>query len=140
MRCERLPRLHRRQPDEYHHGLGSSRRAPHSRPGLNAIMTIPETIAAPQAGPTRVAEHARTRTLRQSSYPGVAGQALVFVARRQVRRWDRALAQVQAEQEGVLENIVRHAEGTEFGRRYGFHDINHYGDFARNVPVGDYDS
>jgi hypothetical protein len=68
------------------------------------------------------------------------GRALVAVARASVRRWDTALRRVEAEQQNVLNRIVHHAEGSEFGRRHEFASIRDYEGFARRVPVGDYDS
>jgi hypothetical protein len=58
----------------------------------------------------------------------------------QVRRWDRALRDLQQEQEATLTELVRHGRGTEFGRAHGFHAIRDYEGFARRVPVGDYDA
>jgi hypothetical protein len=78
--------------------------------------------------------------LRKSIYPGFAGHALLLVARQQVRRWDRALARVELEQERVLASILKNAENAAFGRRHRFAALKGYADFAREVPLGDYDS
>jgi hypothetical protein len=39
----------------------------------------------------------------------------------------------------TLATIVGHARGTEFGRRHDFAGIRRFEDFARRVPIGDYD-
>jgi hypothetical protein len=57
-----------------------------------------------------------------------------------VALWNRALRRVREVQESTLLSFVRHAEGTEYGRRYGFSTIRRYEDYAARVPVGDYDS
>ena len=101
-------------------------------------MTIlPETFGDHR--PTRAEQRAGS-SLRRSPYPVGIGRVLVSLARVQVRRWDRALRNVEAEQEAVLRDILRHAEGTEFGRRHEFRGMRRYDDFARAVPIGDYDS
>jgi hypothetical protein len=73
-------------------------------------------------------------------YPRIVGRALRTVARLQVRAWDFALAQVRGTQEETLLTLLRHAEGTDFGRKHGFARIRDYDAFVRNVPVGDYDA
>ncbi len=80
------------------------------------------------------------RTLKKTIYPPVVAKGLLMLARAQTRRWDEALSRVRFEQERVLEQIVRHAEKTEFGRAHDFAGIRNYRDFAARVPVGDYDS
>ncbi|HEX4445131.1 MAG TPA: GH3 auxin-responsive promoter family protein [Polyangiaceae bacterium] len=80
------------------------------------------------------------RSLVQSPYPGALGYALQVAARVQVARWDRALGHVRKVQEETLAGLLRHAKNTEFGRAHGFDRIRGYADFARRVPVGDYDA
>jgi hypothetical protein len=75
-----------------------------------------------------------------SPYPRVVGHALRAAARIQVRRWDRALRDVERVQEATLAALLRHARGTVFGRAHGFEGIRDYEGFVRRVPVGDYDS
>ena len=58
----------------------------------------------------------------------------------QMRSWDRALRNVERAQERTLARLLSHACHTEFGRAHGFDRIRDYADFARRVPVGDYDS
>lgn len=77
---------------------------------------------------------------RQSPFPPALGRALLVAARVQVARWDRALARVEEEQERALTSIIGHAAGTELGRRLEFGRIRRYADFARRVPIADYDA
>jgi len=81
--------------------------------------------------------------LRSSVYarPGrLLGAGLLGVAHLQVRRWDRALRNVEAEQRAILQRLLRHSAGTELGKRWGFGRIRGYEQFANRVPIGDYDS
>jgi hypothetical protein len=80
------------------------------------------------------------RSLVQSPYPRVLGHALQAAARLQVGLWDRALGRVRQVQEATLAELLRHAQGTEFGRAHGFDRIRDYDTFVRRVPVGDYDA
>lgn len=80
------------------------------------------------------------RELRKTIYPPVVGTAFRMTAEVRVALWDRALRRVRETQEAQLLSFVRHAEGTEYGRRYGFSTIRRYEDYASRVPVGDYDS
>lgn len=80
------------------------------------------------------------RALRKTIYPPVVGRALRMSAEVRVALWDRALRRVREAQEAQLLSFVRHAEGTEYGKRYGFSTIRRYEDYASRVPVGDYDS
>jgi len=83
---------------------------------------------------------ARSRDLRRSPYPRVVGSVLRRVSGVQVAAWDRALADVRRVQEQQLLSLVQHAKDTHFGRAHGFAGIRRYEDFARQVPIGDYDS
>jgi hypothetical protein len=96
-------------------------------------VSTPSVVTSP-----RVAEP--IRTLRKSRYPLLVGKAILMVARAQTRRWDEALERVRFEQERVLTDIIRHAQGTEFGRAHGFSEIRDYADYATRVSVGDYDT
>jgi hypothetical protein len=80
------------------------------------------------------------RDLVRAPYPSLVGRAIRRVAGLQVAAWDRALRRVQRVQEETLAAVLRHAEGTEFGRANGFARLGGYDDFARRVPIGDYDS
>ena len=78
--------------------------------------------------------------LRRTPYPAILGKALLAAARVQVALWDRAMRHVEEHQVRALRNLVRHAAGTEFGRRHSFAHIRDHESYARNVPIGDYDS
>lgn len=93
------------------------------------ITSEPFTMAQ-DASPERVS----------SPFPAAFGKALQLAARVQVARWNKALGRVEQEQERVLRSIVTHAAGTELGRRFELGRIRSYEDFARRVPVGDYDT
>ena len=43
-------------------------------------------------------------------------------------------------QHEVLSKLLQTAKRTEFGRQYGFRDMGSYEDFARNVPIQQYES
>jgi hypothetical protein len=81
-----------------------------------------------------------SRSLRSTPYPSILGDAFLGWARVQVKRWDRAVARVEKEQQKVLADIVSHAAGTAFGREHHFSAVRTYEHFARHVPLGDYDS
>jgi hypothetical protein len=83
---------------------------------------------------------ARSRDLRRSPYPRLVGSVLRRVSGVQVAAWDRALGDVRRVQEQQLLSLVQHAKDTAFGRAHGFSSIRGYDDFARQVPIGDYDS
>jgi hypothetical protein len=87
-----------------------------------------------------VRSNGRGRELKKTIYPPVVGRALRMSAEVRVALWDRALRRVRETQEATLLSFVRAAEGTEYGRRYGFSTIRRYEDYAARVPVGDYDS
>jgi len=95
------------------------------------------SVARPEQG--RVAAEP-IRTLKKTAYPSLAGKGFLLLAKAQTRRWDEALTRVAFEQERVLKDIVRHAAQTEYGRAHDFGGIRDYRDYARRVPVGDYDS
>jgi len=81
--------------------------------------------------------------LRRSIYPAALGRSLGLIARIRTRRWDRAVAHVEREQERVLGAILERAKDTEIGRAHDFDRIlrsgQRYADFAARVPVSDYD-
>jgi hypothetical protein len=82
----------------------------------------------------------RERNLVRSPYPRLVGRALRTLARVQVLAWDRALENLRQTQERTLASLLDYAKDTEFGRAHGFARIRGYDDFARQVPIGDYDS
>ena len=103
-----------------------------------------------EAIPARSEEPARGRAsrrappeLRQSPYAPAArivGKGILAAARVQVALWDRAMRRVEETQERALRDLIQHAAGTEFGRRHDFKHIRSYADYARRVPLGDYDA
>ncbi|MGF1466983.1 MAG: GH3 auxin-responsive promoter family protein [Sandaracinaceae bacterium] len=103
--------------------------------------------SAPQAG-TPSAPRAKAplrrvdphRPLKKTIYPAVVGQGLRAAATVRVALWDRALRRVREVQEAQLLRMVRHAQDTAFGRRYGFSTIRRFEDYVSRVPIGDYDS
>src|SRR5262245_25091471 len=78
--------------------------------------------------------------LRGTVFPPIVSKAFLLAARARIVFWDRALREVEAEQMKLLRGFLHHAQGTEFGRAHGFSGIRTYEQFARAVPVGDYDS
>jgi hypothetical protein len=105
-------------------------------------MMQSEHVPPVPAEPARTPEAPRepVRTLRKSGYPSIVGKGMLMLARAQTRRWDEALSRVRFEQERVLDQIVRRAEHTAFGRAHDFAGIRSYRDFAERVSVGDYDT
>ena len=97
-----------------------------------AAESKPKVVAS-TATASRVAD------LRRSPYPSVLGKGLRAVSRVQVMRWDRALRDLQGVQERALRAIVDRAARTELGRKLSFSKVRNYDDFAKAVPVGDYD-
>jgi hypothetical protein len=86
------------------------------------------------------ADPARDAALVRSPFPSLVGHALRPLARVQVAAWDRALRRIQDVQEQTLTILLDHAKRTEFGRAHDFAGVRSYDDFARRVPVGNYDS
>ena len=83
------------------------------------------------------------RRLRGSIYAGpgrLLGAGLLGVAHLQVRRWDRALRNVEAVQRATLTALLAHSSGTEVGKRWGFAGVRDYEQFAARVGVTDYDT
>ena len=80
------------------------------------------------------------RALVQSPYPSAVGHALQAAALVQVARWDLALRRVRQVQEATLAELLKHARGTDFGRAHRFDRIRDYAEYAKRVPVGDYDA
>src|SRR5579883_1280864 len=80
------------------------------------------------------------RELARSPYPRALGRALRQLARVRVALWDAALRDVRRTQERTLASLLEHARACEFGSAHGFAQIRRYDDFARRVPIGDYDS
>ena len=47
--------------------------------------------------------------------------------------------QAEQMQSEVLMRLLRRAKDTEYGRQHGFANINHYEQFAKQVPVNTYE-
>jgi hypothetical protein len=93
------------------------------------------------AGRDEPADGSPARTdLVRSLYPRAVGRVVQSVAAVQVHAWDAALRRVRQVQEQTLLALVRHGRETEFGRAHGFSRVRDYASYAREVPVGDYDS
>lgn len=107
----------------------------------SSTQSAPAAEARPAARANGRAKHVGpARELRKTIYPPVVGKAFRMTAEVRVALWDRALRRVRETQESTLLSFVRQAEGTEYGRRYGFSTIRRYEDYAARVAVGDYDS
>lgn len=78
--------------------------------------------------------------LKGTPIPRAFGPAFEVAARVSVAKWDRALRDVRKTQLAQLRAIVEHSRFTEFGRKYGFSEIESEVDFRNAVPIGDYDS
>jgi hypothetical protein len=87
----------------------------------------------------------------RSSSGGIRGIVNGFLARnietvlsvpgsRLMRRFVRACRDVEATQSAVLREILEYAGESEFGRKHGFSRLRSHEDFARAVPVGDYEA
>lgn len=77
--------------------------------------------------------------LHRSIYPNVVSSALLAAAPINIWRWDRALGAIETTQRHLLSRLLRRSRGTVYGRELGFSRIRTYEDFARDVPIGDYD-
>ena len=56
------------------------------------------------------------------------------------KKIDKYATEAEAIQMRVLTELVQKAAGTEWGKEYSYSTIRSYEDFARNVPVQDYES
>jgi hypothetical protein len=102
-------------------------------------MDIASPVDVPPT-PARTAGEVAPRALVRTAFPRVVGKGMLLAAHVQTLRWDHALRDVRREQERTLADIVRHAAGTEFGRRHDFRGVRGHADFVARVEVGDYDS
>jgi hypothetical protein len=78
--------------------------------------------------------------LKSSPYPAIIGKGILAAARVNNALWDLSLWRLEDAQQSALRDVVRHARDTEFGRAHDFRGIRSYSDYARRVPIGDYDS
>jgi hypothetical protein len=79
------------------------------------------------------------RPLIGTGMPRAAGKALHALAHLRVWQWRQALWDVRATQLRQLRTITSLAAQTEFGRAHGFSSIRTHADYARAVPLSDYD-
>ncbi|HSQ62969.1 MAG TPA: GH3 auxin-responsive promoter family protein [Polyangiaceae bacterium] len=79
------------------------------------------------------------RELIGTGMPKAAGKALHALAHLRVWQWRQALWDVRTTQLKQLRTIVGLAAQTEFGRGHGFASIRNHADYARAVPLSDYD-
>ena len=56
------------------------------------------------------------------------------------KKIDKYATEAEAIQMRVLTELVQKAAGTEWGKEHSYSTIRSYEDFARNVPVQDYES
>lgn len=91
-------------------------------------------------GRASAGERSDLPSLQKTPYPAVVGKGLLAAARVTNTLWDLALSRLEATQQSQLRDLVRHAQDTEFGRAHDFRGIRSYADYAKRVPVGDYDA
>ena len=60
-------------------------------------------------------------------------------ARHRTRKIFRVAARAVAQQKTELQNLLKRAEDTDFGKAHGFKNIRNHADFQRQVPVRDYE-
>jgi hypothetical protein len=97
--------------------------------------SIPGRPASVRHGADAVRPH-----LQATPYPAVIGKGLLAAAKVTNAMWDLSLWRLQETQERALRDLVRHAQDTEYGRAHDFKRIKTYADYAKRVPVGDYDA
>lgn len=72
-----------------------------------------------------------------ASFKGIAAQLFASWNAKRMRRWiDRP---IETQQE-LLKTLVQEAQQTDFGRDHNFSAIDSHADFAREVPVRDYEA
>jgi GH3 auxin-responsive promoter len=57
-----------------------------------------------------------------------------------MRRIERFMREPEIAQQKMFEKLMTRGRHTEFGQKHGFEDIRSMADFARRVPVGDYEN
>lgn len=70
---------------------------------------------------------------------GVASLLISFAARRAAAPFERAVADTRGTQEALLAQLMQRNRDTEYGREYDFAGVNSLAEYARKVPVVDYD-
>ncbi len=69
----------------------------------------------------------------------ITGTIVLEIAKFRRKRMDRWLKDPAGFQSGTLMSLVRHAENTKWGQRFGFKSIRSINDFQRMVPLGCYE-
>jgi hypothetical protein len=82
----------------------------------------------------RVFKRALGKTLRI-----LATKLIAPPIRRQLRRFEEATCNPQAQQEALLRRILTHHRDTDFGHDHRFNAIRDVADFRRQLPVAGYD-
>lgn len=70
---------------------------------------------------------------------GIASLLISFAARRAAAPFERAVADTRRTQEALLARLMQRNRDTDYGREYGFAGVTSLADYARKVPVVDYD-
>lgn len=70
---------------------------------------------------------------------GVANVFIAYAARRAAAPFERAVADTRAAQNALLAERMRRNRDTDYGREYGFAEIRSLDDYAKRVPVVDYE-
>ncbi|NER09917.1 GH3 auxin-responsive promoter [Muriicola jejuensis] len=71
------------------------------------------------------------------SFKAIAARIFAEIVYRRTRKWARDPLETQ---EKVFKALLSKAKNTQFGRDHGFAGIHTYEDFARKVPVRDYEA
>ncbi|NHM06138.1 GH3 auxin-responsive promoter family protein [Flavobacterium sp. CYK-4] len=71
------------------------------------------------------------------SVKSFAAKIFAYYVQRKTQRWARQPIQTQQQ---VFLDLIRTARNTEFGKDHGFSKINSYEDFAKQVPIRDYEA
>jgi len=70
---------------------------------------------------------------------GIASLFIAYAARRAAAPFERAVADTRAAQEALLARRMQQNRDTEYGREHGFAEVRNLTDYARRVPVVDYE-
>lgn len=104
--------------------------------GRDDLRSFAAEIAAPfrrRGGPRALS------SFRGAVATLISSLSLRAVSRLQLWRLRRLANDPMAHQRRLLGQIMRANRATSFGRRFGFERIQQYADFARQVPVSDYE-
>lgn len=70
---------------------------------------------------------------------GISSWLIAYAARRAAAPFERAVADTRSTQESLLARLMQRNRDTEYGREHGFAQIRSLADYARRVPVVDYE-